>query len=71
MEDVLNVYARADDPKYLVVCMDEASRQLIEEVRQPFIDSHAATHMDNEYVRGGQQSIFFATEPLVQWCTTR
>jgi DDE superfamily endonuclease len=71
MEDVLKVYARPYDPKYPVVCMDEASRQLIEEVRQPFIDGHALTHMDNEYIRHGQQSIFLATEPLGQWRTTR
>jgi hypothetical protein len=71
MEDVLKVYARPYDPDYPVVCMDEASRQLIEEVRQPFIDSHALTHMDNEYIRNGQQSIFLATEPLGKWRTTR
>jgi hypothetical protein len=71
MEDVLKVYARPYDPKYPVVCMDEASRQLIEEVRQPFTDSHAVTHMDNEYVRHGQQSIFLATEPLGQWRITK
>lgn len=71
MEDVLKVYARPYDPKRPLVCMDEASRQLIEEVRQPFIDSHAVTHMDNEYIRNGQQSIFLATEPLGQWRTIR
>jgi hypothetical protein len=71
MEDVLKVYARPYDAKYPVVCMDEASRQLTEETRAPFIDSHAVTHMDNEYIRHGQQSIFLATEPLGQWRTTR
>jgi hypothetical protein len=71
MEDVLKVYARSYDPQYPVVCMDEASRQLIAEVRQPFVDSHALTHMDNEYIRNGQQSIFLATEPLGKWRITR
>ena len=71
MEDVLKVYAHPYDPQYPVVCMDEASRQLIAEVRQPFVDSHAVSHMDNEYIRHGQQSIFLATEPLGQWRTTR
>lgn len=69
MEDVLKVYARSYDPKYPVICMDEASRQLTGETRLPFIDSHGVTHMDNEYVRHGQQSIFLATEPLGQWRT--
>jgi hypothetical protein len=51
--------------------MDEASRQLIEEIRQRFIDTHGVTHIDNEYIRHGQQSIFLATEPLGKWRTTR
>ena len=71
MEDVLKVYARPYDELYPVVCVDEASRQLTSETRQPFIDSHGITHMDNEYIRHGQQSIFLATEPLGQWRTTR
>jgi hypothetical protein len=71
MEDVLKVYARPYDPRYPVVCIDEASRQLTSETRAPFTDSHGITHMDNEYVRHGQQSIFLATEPLGQWRTTR
>ena len=32
MEDVLQVYARPYDPDYPVVCVDEASKQLIGEV---------------------------------------
>jgi len=35
MEDVLDVYKRPYDPKRPQVCMDEASKQLIEEVREP------------------------------------
>lgn len=71
MEDVLKVYARPYDPKYPVVCMDEASRQLIEDTRTPFVDSQGIEHRDYEYIRHGQQSIFLATEPLGQWRTTR
>jgi len=69
MEDVLKVYARPYDERYPVVCMDEASRQLLEAIRKPFVDSHAVTHIDHEYIRHGQQSIFLATEPLGQWRT--
>lgn len=69
MEDVLKVYARPYDARYPVVCMDEASRQLLEDIRKPFIDSHGITHIDHEYIRHGQQSIFLATEPLGQWRT--
>jgi hypothetical protein len=35
LEDVLEVYHRPHDPQRPVVCMDEASKQLIAEVREP------------------------------------
>ena len=35
MEDVLEVYHRPYDPARPVLCVDEASRQLIGETRQP------------------------------------
>ena len=35
MEDVLEVYHRPHDPEYPVVCVDEASKQLITETRVP------------------------------------
>ena len=35
MEDVLEVYKRPYDPLRPVVCMDETSKQLIGETRQP------------------------------------
>jgi hypothetical protein len=35
MEDVLDLYAEAADPKRPVVCFDESPVQLIGEVRQP------------------------------------
>jgi hypothetical protein len=35
MEDVLDVYHRPADPQRPVVCLDEATKQLIGEVREP------------------------------------
>ncbi len=35
MEDVLEVYARPYDPKRPLVCLDEAAKQLLQEVRDP------------------------------------
>jgi len=35
MEDVLEVYARPYDPDVPVVCMDESSKQLVDEVTAP------------------------------------
>ena len=37
MEDVLDLYAEAPDPKRPVVCFDESPTQLIGEVRQPIL----------------------------------
>lgn len=70
MEDVLSIYERPYDPLYPVVCMDEASRQLLEHIRKPFIGNDAVTHTDSEYVRHGEQKILLATEPLIGWRTT-
>lgn len=35
MDDVLAVYLRPRDPDVLLVCFDEASKQLIADTRQP------------------------------------
>lgn len=71
MEDVLTVYERPYDARYPVVCMDEASRQLLSETRPTFVNEHGIRCRDYEYVRHGEQSIFLATEPLGQWRTTQ
>lgn len=70
MEDVLAVYERPYDAQRPVVCMDEASRQLLEETRGSFIDSHGVKHEDYEYIRHGEQKLWLATEPLGRWRTT-
>lgn len=54
MEDVLEVYHRPYDPDRPVVCMDEASKQLIAEVRQPLPAQPGRTaKYDSEYERRG------------------
>ena len=65
MEDVLEVYHRPHDPERPVVCMDEASKQLIAEVRDPLPPQpgHIAKY-DSEYERCGTANLFMAVEPL-------
>lgn len=70
MEDVLSIYERPYDERRPVVCMDEASRQLLEEARTAFIDGHGIRCEDYEYIRHGEQKIWLATEPLKGWRTT-
>ena len=65
MEDVLEVYERAYDPDYPVVCMDESTKQLIGEVTDPIAMSENHCELiDYEYVRNGVATIFAEVEPL-------
>jgi transposase len=65
MEDVLEVYHLPYDPKYPMVCMDESSKQMIGEVREPIPCAPGRpARMDDEYVRNGVAEIFMEVEPL-------
>lgn len=68
MEDVLDVYQRPYNPLYPQVCLDETSKQLIGEVRDPLpMTSGHCQKYDSEYVRNGTANLFIATEPLAGW----
>jgi transposase len=65
MEDVLEVYIRPYDPRYPQVCMDEVSKQLLRDVRQPLpIEPGKPERRDYEYERGGVVNVFMFLEPL-------
>jgi hypothetical protein len=65
MEDVLEVYHRPYDANRPVVCMDEASKQLIAEVREPLpARPGSVAKQDSEYERRGTANLFMAVEPL-------
>jgi len=66
MEDALEVYQRNYDPQRPVVCLDETSKQLVRETRQPVpaAPGHPA-RIDYEYERNGTANLFLVTEPLV------
>jgi len=68
MEDVLDLYERAYDVDYPVVCMDEQPVQLIAETRPviPARPDRKAT-FDYEYRRMGTAVNFMFTEPLKFW----
>ena len=68
MEDVLEVYQRPYDPQYPVICMDEASKQLVAEVRQPLPPERGKPlRYDCEYERRGTCNIFMFCEPIRGW----
>jgi hypothetical protein len=65
MEDVLEVYHRPHDPTRPVVCMDECSKQLIAEIREPLPPRPGQiAKYDSEYERRGTANLFMAVEPL-------
>jgi hypothetical protein len=65
MEDVLEVYTRPYDPDHPVVCLDEASKQLVADVTPPLpLQPGQAARQDYEYERCGTANLFMMFEPL-------
>ncbi|MEW4568951.1 IS630 family transposase [Tautonia sp. JC769] len=68
MEDVLEVYHRPPDPRRPLVCLDEASKQLIGEVAEPVpARPGQPARIDYEYVRNGTANLFMISEPHAGW----
>jgi len=68
MEDVLDVYHRPYDEDRPLVCLDEASKQLVGEVIEPIpAEPGQPERYDYEYVRNGTANLFMISEPLLGW----
>jgi transposase len=68
MEDVLDLYAEAPDPKRPVVCFDESPIQLIGEVRQPIpAKPGQIERYDCEYRRNGTANLFVFVDVNRPW----
>ena len=68
MEDVLDLYAEAPDPKRPVVCFDESPTQLIGEVRQPIPAAPGQIERyDCEYRRNGTVNLFVVLDVHRSW----
>ncbi len=68
MEDVLDVYQRPLDPKRPLVCLDEASKQLLSDARPALpMAPGQPIRQDSEYVRNGTASLFMVSAPLSGW----
>ena len=66
MEDVLEVYKRAYDPKRPLICMDEIPKQLLADLREPLpTQPGLPERFDYEYQRNGVADLFMLFEPLV------
>ena len=65
MEDVLDVYQRPLDEKRPLICLDEASKQLLSDARPALpMERGKPLRQDSEYVRNGTASLFMVYEPL-------
>ena len=65
MEDVLEVYHRQFGDNEVLVCLDETSKQLVKETRQPLPPQPwAAMAYDYEYQRNGVSNLFMLFAPL-------
>ena len=68
MEDVLEVYHRNFDDNEVLVCLDETSKQLVQETRQPRpARPGAPPAYDYEYRRNGVSNLFMLFAPLEGW----
>ena len=65
MEDILEIYKRPYDTNMPLICMDETSKQLVKETRQPIsaIPGQPARY-DYEYERNGVCNLFMFYEPF-------
>jgi hypothetical protein len=68
MEDVIQTYLLPYDPRYPVVCFDEACKQLFGEVRPAQRPRQGrAARLDYEYERKGVCHQLMMCEPLPGW----
>jgi len=68
IEDVLDLYAEAPDPKRPVVCFDESPVQLIGEARQPIpARPGQVERYDYEYRRNGTVNLFILLDVHRPW----
>ncbi len=68
MEDILDLYEEAYDPKRPNLCMDERPCQLIDDILSPIaMQPGKPKKVDYEYERKGTCCVFIACEPLTGW----
>lgn len=64
MEDVLELYEEPLDPARPIVCLDEKSKELHQEVRAALpVQKGKAQREDYEYIRNGTANLFVLVEP--------
>ena len=68
MEVVLDVYQNTYDERHPLICMDECSKQLLSDVREPLpMQPGQPMRYDSEYERHGTCNLFIAFDPTRGW----
>jgi len=68
MEDVLDLYASEHSAEEPLVCMDEASKQLVRDEREPLpMAASRPVRQDYHYERRGTQAVFCFFDPVRGW----
>jgi len=68
MEDILEVYQRPHDPRFPLVCFDEANKQHTLETCIPLpTQPGSVAKYDYEYERNGSSNLFMFCAPLETW----
>ena len=68
MEEILDVYQETYDDKRPLICMDEASRQVLSDVMPPLpMKPGAAKHIDDKYDRHEVRSLLMFYNPIAGW----
>lgn len=68
MEAVLDVYQESYDAKHPLICMDEASRQMLSDKTEPLpMKPGTAKRIDDKYERHGVRSLLMFYDPIDGW----
>jgi hypothetical protein len=68
MEDILDLYAADHPPEEPLICMDEASKQLLRDVTPPIPPAPGRpAREDYHYERRGTQALFCFFDPIRGW----
>jgi len=68
MEVVLDVYEEAHDEQHPLICMDEASRQIVSDVTAPLpMKPGSPRRVDDKYQREGVRSLLMFYNPIAGW----
>lgn len=68
MEEVLDVYQETYDAKRPLICMDEASRQILSDLVAPLpMEPGQPQRVDDKYERHGVRTLLMFYNPIVGW----